>query len=104
MDRMKLLKLQIVIGIITSCIGIVTIMYGVNFYNHPSRGNIVTCIALLFCCMLSIISCVLIVIKNYKNNKLQSHVIFILEISLLNMFLPLITKKVPLILKVLKTI
>ena len=45
MDRMKLLKLQIVIGIITSCIGIVTIMYGVNFYNHPSRGNIVTCIA-----------------------------------------------------------
>ena len=54
MDRMKLLKLQIVIGIITSCIGIVTIMYGVNFYNHPSRGNIVTCIALLFCCMLSI--------------------------------------------------
>ena len=52
MDRMKLLKLQIVIGIITS-----------------SRGNIVTCIALLFCCMLSIISCVLIVIKNYKNNK-----------------------------------
>ncbi|RGN17883.1 hypothetical protein DXB69_10450 [Agathobacter rectalis] len=35
----------------------------------PSRGNIVTCIALLFCCMLSIISCVLIVIKNYKNNK-----------------------------------
>ena len=43
MDRMKLLKLQIVIGIITSCIGIVTIMYGVNFYNHPSRGNIVTC-------------------------------------------------------------
>ena len=44
MDRMKLLKLQIVIGIITSCIGIVTIMYGVNFYNHPSRGNIVTCI------------------------------------------------------------
>ena len=64
MDRMKLLKLQIVIGIITSCIGIVTIMYGVNFYNHPSRGNIVTCIALLFCCMLSIISCVLISIKN----------------------------------------
>ena len=57
------------IGIITSCIGIVTIMYGVNFYNHPSRGNIVTCIALLFCCMLSIISCVLIVIKNYKNKK-----------------------------------
>ena len=58
MDRMKLLKLQIVIGIITSCIGIVTIMYGVNFYNHPSRGNIVTCIALLFCCMLSItVSC-----------------------------------------------
>ena len=46
MDRMKLLKLQIVIGIITSCIGIVTIMYGVNYYNHPSRGNIVTCIAL----------------------------------------------------------
>ena len=69
MDRMKLLKLQIVIGIITSCIGIVTIMYGVNFYNHQSRGNIVTCIALLFFCMLSIISCVLIVIKNYKNNK-----------------------------------
>ena len=69
MDRMKLLKLQIVIGIITSCIGIVTIMYGVNFYNHPSRGNIVSCIALLFCCMLSIISCVLIVIKNYKNKK-----------------------------------
>ena len=32
------------------------------------------------------------------------HVIFILEISLLNMFLPFITKKVPLILKVLKTI
>ena len=31
------------------------------------------------------------------------HVIFILEISLLNMFLPFITKKVPLILKVLKT-
>ena len=90
MDRMKLLKLQIVIGIITSCIGIVTIMYGVNFYNHPSRGNIVTCIALLFCCMLSIISCVLIVIKNYKK---QSHVIFILEISLLNMFLPFVTKK-----------
>ena len=104
MDRMKLLKLQIVIGIITSCIGIVTIMYGVNFYNHPSRGNIVTCIALLFCCMLSIISCVLIVIKNYKNKKKQSHVIFILEISLLNMFLPFITKKEPLILKVLKTI
>ena len=32
------------------------------------------------------------------------HVIFILEISLLNMFLPFVTKKVPLILKVLKTI
>ena len=32
------------------------------------------------------------------------HVIFILEISLLNMFLPFITKKEPLILKVLKTI
>ena len=31
------------------------------------------------------------------------HVIFILEISLLNMFLPFVTKKVPLILKVLKT-
>ena len=32
------------------------------------------------------------------------HVIFILEISLLNMFLPFVTIKVPLILKVLKTI
>ena len=32
------------------------------------------------------------------------HVIFILEISLLNMFLPFVTKKVPLILKGLKTI
>lgn len=32
------------------------------------------------------------------------HVIFILEISLLNMFLPFVTKKVPLILKVLKII
>ena len=31
------------------------------------------------------------------------HVIFILEISLLNMFLPFVTKKVPFILKVLKT-
>ena len=32
------------------------------------------------------------------------HVIFILEISWLNMFLPFVTKKVPLILKGLKTI
>lgn len=32
------------------------------------------------------------------------HVIFILEIRLLNMFLPFVTKKVPLILKVLKII
>ena len=38
MDRMKLLKLQIVIGIITSCIGIVTIMYGVNFTIIRAEG------------------------------------------------------------------
>ena len=31
------------------------------------------------------------------------HVIFILEIRLLNMFLPFVTKKVPFVLKVLKT-
>ena len=31
MDRMKLLKLQIVIGIITSCIGIVTRISGTVF-------------------------------------------------------------------------
>ena len=70
--RLKVIKSNFVYEIVCDVsfvIGIVTIMYGVNFYNHPSRGNIVTCIALLFCCMLSIISCVLIVIKNYKNNK-----------------------------------
>ena len=48
MDRMKLLKLQIVIGIITSCIGIVTIMYGVILQSSEQREYCdMYCIAVL---------------------------------------------------------
>ena len=65
----KDLMLQILAGVAAIILGIATTVYGFRFLQDETKGNIPTCILLLFCCMAAVLVCFLIWKHNMKKYK-----------------------------------
>lgn len=68
----KAFMVQIISGIITFILGIVTMLYGFGFITGRIQGSVRTCMLLLLLCVVAVICCIMQTVRNTRKYRTKS--------------------------------
>lgn len=63
---------QIISGIITFILGIVTMLYGFEFITGRIQGSVRICMLLLLLCVVAVICCIIQTVRNTRKYRTKS--------------------------------